>query len=44
MSFEIVLHIAIDVTVTVLILLYIRSTVNRVEKICKDYHGHREKG
>lgn len=43
MSFEMVLHIAIDVTVTVLVLLYIRSGVNRVEKICKDYHGHREK-
>ncbi len=43
MSFEMVLHIAIDVTVTVLILLYIRSAVNRIEKICKDYHAHREK-
>lgn len=43
MSFEMVLHIAIDVSVTVLVLSYIRSAVHRVEKICKDYYGHREK-
>lgn len=38
MSFEIIIHITIDIVITGVILFYLRLGVKRVEKICKNFN------